>query len=938
MFPSRCLRLFILISVAYAAHTAYRYGDKSRELTAADGRIRGIRDSADKDFVLGGLFAVHKEDDDIGGLCGGVRAHDQSVEAMLFAIDSVNANETLLPNITLGFDIRDTCYSENVGLDEAIDVIISGNQLDIGSCDCGSTNLGGNTSEMATPTVGIIGAAASRVSIPVASLGRLFQVPQVSFASTSPILSNRETYTYFFRTVPPDNLQAQALIDLILYFNWTQISLVYIGDSYGQLGAVMLRNLAATNNICIDLDREIGGNFIKEDYQMLAETLLESEANVVVLFAHQHNARLLLEAVVNSSSGRKFTWIASDGWAHTLALAHLFNETIAGYYGVAPLAPHVPAFESYLSNITIETNRRNHWFDEIYSGFAFCSLLKNSSRACNTRRNLTSLTTYTQHNFVPATVDAVYAYANALHDYLVDNCYHPSEWNRVTQSCPGQRLELKGSVLLHYLSRVDFVNPLTGNRVTFDNLGNAAGRYEILNFQAQISNGLIEYGLQQVGKWSSFNGSESEPLELFEHVTLQFGLNSSRGIIYQPLITRCGRCSPGEFRRPVASSCCGVCDPCRGRSFSDDPTASSCKNCSRYMWGNSPIEGSSYCVPIPETFLRFDHPWSIVNVILTIFGLVGTAIAAVVFVVHWNTPVVKSSGREQMVILLIGIAISFILPFIYLSPPVLGICVIQSVGVWLALSLMFGALLVKIVRVARIFLSKSTLTHLRFTEPYYQIFFTLVIVLGQMVIIAAAIAYQVPHVQREIQINPENSNSLPESLITCAVYPLGFVIVSIVYESAIIMSSTILGVLSFKYPANFNEAKYVSFCTFAVLVIWVVFIITHLVLTQSMKEFQNAIISLGIIMTAFSVLLTIFGRKVLIVVFFREKNVNFALQCVHSQANSLSRGKALSLMSLRCVGATQCNGMKEIGKGRVNIINGLKVPSRYNDIAAVTLS
>jgi len=530
---------FLLGFAGCFAQASYGYGEISEELTTEEGRTRGIRNRSNKDFVLGGVFAVHAEDADFAaGRCGNIRP-DQWAEAMLFAIDSVNANETLLPNITLGFDIRDTCYSENIGLDETIDVIISGNQLDIGSCDCVSTNLGGNQSEVATPTIGIVGAAASRVSIPVASLGRLFQVPQVSFASTSPILSNRETYTYFYRTVPPDNLQAQALIELVLHFNWTHISIVYVGDFYGQPGAAEIRNFAAANDICIDVDRESGGNFLEQDYQELAETLLRSDANIVILFSHEQNAQQLLEAVANSSSGRKFTWIASDGWARTLALAHLFNETIAGYYGVAPLAPYVPSFDNYLSSITIETNRLNHWFDEIYSGFAFCSLLENSSSACNRNRNITSLPNYHQDTFVPSIIDAVYAYANALHDYLVENCNNPSEWNRVSQSCPGQREELRGSTLLQYLRRVDFVNPLTGNRVTFDTLGNAAGRYEILNYQAQISNGHIEYQFQQVGTWSSSNAnaSESESLELFEDVTLQFGLNSSGGIVYQPRIT-----------------------------------------------------------------------------------------------------------------------------------------------------------------------------------------------------------------------------------------------------------------------------------------------------------------------------------------------------------------------------------------------------------------
>ena len=142
---------------------------------------------------------------------------------------------------------------------------------------------------------------------------------------------------------------------------------------------------------------------------------------------------------------------------------------------------------------------------------------------------------------------------------------------------------------------------------------------------------------------------------------------------------------------------------------------------SNFTWGDNPTEGSSYCVPIPETYLNFNHPWSIILLLLAIFGLLGVAIVTVVFAIYWNTPVIKSSGREQMVILLIGITLSFILPFIYLAPPLHGaVCVLQSIGVWLALSLMFGALLVKIVRAARIFLNKASITHLRFTEFYYH--------------------------------------------------------------------------------------------------------------------------------------------------------------------------------------------------------------------------
>ena len=113
--------------------TAYRYSEDSETLTNVEGRT-GIRDRVNKDFVLGGLIPVH--DYATRAVCGKIR-RDQFVEAMLFALDSVNTNETLLPNITLGFDIRDTCFSDKIGLDEAFDVI-------------------NGSSDSAIPTVGIV--------------------------------------------------------------------------------------------------------------------------------------------------------------------------------------------------------------------------------------------------------------------------------------------------------------------------------------------------------------------------------------------------------------------------------------------------------------------------------------------------------------------------------------------------------------------------------------------------------------------------------------------------------------------------------------------------------------------------------------------------------------------------------------------------------------
>ena len=269
-FHTFFFRFVILLAAASpracaAEARTYRYHEESEVIRSADGRIRGAANRADKDFVIGGLFPVHSEDAaSAGGKCGEIRS-EQLVEAMLFALDTINADPQLLRGIKLGYDIRDTCYSENLGLDEALDLIVSGEKLTVESC---TTSFGVNESETVA-TVGIVGATASRVSIPVAALGRLFQMPQVSYASSSPVLSNRDRYSYFYRTIPPDNIQAKVMVDIMLWFNWTHISTVYSNDAYGQPGIAELQKLAEINEICIDINEGINDDFLEDDYHAL---------------------------------------------------------------------------------------------------------------------------------------------------------------------------------------------------------------------------------------------------------------------------------------------------------------------------------------------------------------------------------------------------------------------------------------------------------------------------------------------------------------------------------------------------------------------------------------------------------------------------------------------------------------------------------------------
>ena len=876
-----------------AAAPLFNYGTPSETLNSTDGRIRGARSRVGKDFVLGGLIPIHS--DEGGGRCGAVREERglERMEAMLFAIDKINSDTSLLKDLILGYDIRDTCNSENIGLDESIDLIITGSQLDIESCQSAATmsmgmNGKGNVSNfvLPSPTVGLVGAASSQVSVPVASLARLFQTPQVSYASSSAILSNRDRYGFFYRTIPPDNLQARAMIDILLRFRWTFVSTIYSRNPYGEPGIDEFQRLANQDGICIDLNEGIEEDYTPSQYDDLVSRLMNSQANVVVIFASQDIARSILSRLHNSTNNNatRFQFIASDAWARSINVVHQANETAAGLIGIVPLTQHVDEFQQYFSNLTIESNLRNPWFSEFYSVFANCTLEGRSAsdnEPCGKNMNITRLPRYQQGNFIPLVIDAVYTFAKALDRFLKDNCDTRNfMWFRHNRTCAGQTRELNGSALLEYISQVNDVNAITRNSIAFDSQGNVESLYEILNYQAlprtRRNGSDIEYFFEQVGTWDSsvVNDSNLEALNLATPRQLQFGINARSGqIIRNPVISQCTQCIPGQYRRIGQSDCCGFCDPCTEDTYSNSTTATECLPCPNDTWGNNPAKGSTECVPIPVSFLDYGHPYSIVIVIVAILGLTLVLATVIIFAIFWKTPVVKSSGREQMILLLIGIACSFALAFVFVAPPHPAVCAIQRIGLWFSFSLIFGSLMVKIIRVARIFLRKTNLSRPRFIEPIYQVLFTFFIVAIQLLIVLVSLLVTHPEIDSMLRRNANMPSELPQLVITCIPDNIIFLVLSVGYESIIIIVATILGGLSFKYPENFNEAKYIAFCMFAIVVIWIAFIITYFA-TQSTQEFQNIAVSLAVVMSGFAVLICIFGPKIFIVLFKPNKNTS----------------------------------------------------------------
>lgn len=153
--------------------------------------------TTDGDIILGGLFPIHhigQSERTCGSTFNTIPGY-QYMESMLYDVDNINKRQDILLDIKPATIIYDTCESPTIAGDRTKEFI----KVTLSSCTANGSQLAGE-----------IGSAESTKSIIVANFLRVFRIPQISYASATAELSNKELYDHFFRTVPPSSFFAEA--------------------------------------------------------------------------------------------------------------------------------------------------------------------------------------------------------------------------------------------------------------------------------------------------------------------------------------------------------------------------------------------------------------------------------------------------------------------------------------------------------------------------------------------------------------------------------------------------------------------------------------------------------------------------------------------------------------------------------------------------------
>ncbi|KAK2118386.1 Metabotropic glutamate receptor 6 [Saguinus oedipus] len=282
-------------------------------------------------------------------------------------------------------------------------------------------------------------------------------IPQISYASTAPELSDSTRYDFFSRVVPPDSYQAQAMVDIVRALGWNYVSTLASEGNYGESGVEAFVQISReAGGVCIAQSIKIPREPKPGEFNKLIRRLMETpNARGIIIFANEDDIRRVLEAARQANLTGHFLWVGSDSWGAKTSPILSLEDVAVGAITILPKRASIDGFDQYFMTRSLENNRRNIWFAEFWEENFNCKLTSSgtqsddSTRKCTGEERIGRDSTYEQEGKVQFVIDAVYAIAHALHSMHQALC--PGH----TGLCPAME-PTDGRMLLQYIRAVRF--------------------------------------------------------------------------------------------------------------------------------------------------------------------------------------------------------------------------------------------------------------------------------------------------------------------------------------------------------------------------------------------------------------------------------------------------------------------------------------------------
>ncbi|KAH0521275.1 Vomeronasal type-2 receptor 116 [Microtus ochrogaster] len=716
--------------------------------------------------------------------------------ALIFAIEEINRNPLLLPNVSLGYDIY-TAGPQDQDSSWNILFWLTGKDKFIPNYTCRREEK--SVAAITGPTWDIS-------SLYGTFLG-LYNYPLLTFGPFEPNLNDPGKFPSVYQMATKVSSLALGMVSLMVHFRWNWVGLVISEEKGVQFLSELVREMER-NSVCVAFTEMIPDNhFLMKEVDVYDSQIMMNSAKIIIIYGD-----------TDSGLGVFFRrwehvlpwriWVTTSQWEVFTAMRHFVLDSFHGTLIFSQHHGEISTFKDFVKTVTPSKYPEDIFLARLWEIYFNCTLSDASCKPvenCSSRGSLEWLPWY---HFDTAMSDGSYHVYNAV--YILAHTLHKMLVQQVDMQAMkiGGRIKYPHWKLNHILKNIQFINP-AGDSVTLNPSEKLYVEYDILNFW-NFPQGL-GYKVK-VGTFSPYL-PPGQQLSLLED-----RIEWSTGDQETPISVCSENCGPG-FRKSLQEGkafCCFDCHPCPNNEISNGTDIDQCVKCPDDQYANTE---RTHCLQKSVTFLSYENPLGMALAGIALCLCTFTGIILGIFVKHQNTPVVKANNSTLSYILLISLTFSFLCSLLFIGQPNTATCILQQITFGIVFTVAVSTVLAKTITVVLAFeittsgrwmrgLLKSGA--LKFIIPICT--FTQIIFCGIWLGTSPPFVDTDAHSEHGQIILMCNKGS-----VTAFYCVLG-------YLGALSMGSFTVAFLARNLPDIFNEAKYLTFSMLVFCSVWVTFL------------------------------------------------------------------------------------------------------------------
>ncbi|XP_048208156.1 vomeronasal type-2 receptor 116-like [Perognathus longimembris pacificus] len=761
--------------------------------------------------------------------------------AFHFAIEEINKNFHLLPNLSLGYHIYNAHHSYQTSLENALLWLSGGDEI-----------LPNYKCTMHDKSVAIIAGTAATFSAEIGPLLELYKTPQITYGPYHPMLDDKDQFSSLYQMAAKDNFLVHAMISLLLHFGWTWVSLFISDDMKGEQFLQILKAEMVKKGICVALTEKLPTTQAIREPKEIIPRIPISSANVHILYG-EVGSLIIVDISAKYFLVMGKVWIMTSKWD---IVVYEMDHMLHSFHGSLSLSPHkkeIPGFKHFLKTVKPSQYLEDFFFSILWFYNFDClpaGSLFGKARVCPPNVSL---------EFMPGNIDimtisdsshriynAVYTVAHVLHKMLL---------KKIEVGSPGAFVQPK--ILpwqLHpFLSRIQFTNS-AGDDISLDTKTSSVAQYDVQN----VVNFPAGLGLMiQVGEFV-YRSPLDQDLVLKEEM-----IEWPVGFIQTPQSVCSQSCGPGFWKilQEGKPPCCFICDFCPEGYISNLTDTVQCIECPTHEYPNNE---KNRCFPKIITFLAFEDSMGMALACSALgFSLITAAVLGV-FVKHRDTPIVKANNRTLSYVLLISLLLCFLCSLLFIGHPNTTTCTLQQTIFALVFTVAVSTILAKTITVILAFKAMKPGRTMRwFLISGASNSIIPICSFIQLTLCGIWLGTFPPFMDMDAHAE------LGHIVLTCNTGSVTAFYSVLGYLGCLALGSFTVAFLARKLPDTFNEAKFLTFSMVVFCSVWLTFLPVY---HSTKGKVMVAVEVFSILASSAGLLGCIFAPKCYIILLRPDKN------------------------------------------------------------------